>query len=167
MGERLSVAIDAMTAADLDAALAIDLAAFRPSELDAPEDDPRGVREKQLTEELARPWARLRVARVDRGIVVGYALFWHVADEVHLLNVAVAPPERRRGVGRALMRDLLDYARRHAVARVLLEVRASNRAAIALYESLAFERVRVRKGYYADGEDAVEMMLTTPRTREC
>jgi ribosomal-protein-alanine N-acetyltransferase len=160
MGEPLSVAIEPMNEADLDAALAIDLAAFRPSELNAPEDDPRGVREKQLHEELARPWARLRVARVDRGIVVGYSLFWHVADEVHLLNVAVAPPERRRGVGRALMHDLLEYAKQHSVARVLLEVRATNRAAIALYVSLGFVETRVRKRYYADGEDAVEMMLT-------
>jgi ribosomal-protein-alanine N-acetyltransferase len=154
---KLDVALEDMSEGDLAAALEIDLAAFRPSEIGAGNEDPRVVREKQLREELARPWARMRVARVDRGIVVGYSLFWHVADEVHLLNVAVAPPERRRGVGRRLVEDLFAYARAHGVARVLLEVRASNAAAIALYESFGFDRARVRKAYYADGEDALEM----------
>jgi ribosomal-protein-alanine N-acetyltransferase len=160
--ERLEVAIEPMVEADLDAALDIDLGAFRPSEIGAGSEDPRVVRERQLREELARPWARTRVARIDRGVVVGYSLFWHVADEVHLLNVAVAPPERRRGVGRALMADLFTYARQHRVSQVLLEVRASNGAAIGLYESLGFSRARVRTRYYADGEDAVEMARAAP-----
>jgi ribosomal-protein-alanine N-acetyltransferase len=157
--EGLAVAIEDMREEDLSAALDIDLAAFRPSEIGAGAEEPRAVRERQLREELARPWARLRVARADGAIVVGYLSFWHVSDEVHLLNVAVAPPERRRGVGRSLVEDLLAYARAHRVARVLLEVRASNAAAIGLYESFGFERARVRAAYYADGEDAVEMML--------
>jgi ribosomal-protein-alanine N-acetyltransferase len=156
--ERLAVAIEPMVLGDLASALDIDIGAFRPSEIGAGAEEPRVVRERQLREELARPWARVRVARIDRGIVVGYSLFWHVADEVHLLNVAVAPPERRRGVGRALMDDLFAYARQHSVSQILLEVRASNAAAIALYESLGFERLRIRAKYYADGEDAVEML---------
>jgi ribosomal-protein-alanine N-acetyltransferase len=157
--ERLPVAIDDMREGDLSAALDIDLAAFRPSEIGAGAEEPRVVRERQLREELARPWARLRVARADGAVVVGYLSFWHVSDELHLLNVAVAPPDRRRGVARRLVEDLLAYARAHAVARVLLEVRASNAAAIGLYESFGFERARVRAAYYADGEDALEMML--------
>jgi ribosomal-protein-alanine N-acetyltransferase len=158
MGAPLAVAIEPMVEGDLAAALDVDLGAFRPSEIGAGSEDPRAVRERQLREELARPWARLRVARSDGGVLVGYALFWHVADEVHLLNVAVAPPERRRGVGRALMNDLLSYARHNRAARILLEVRASNASAIALYASLGFTRARVRARYYADGEDAIEMI---------
>jgi ribosomal-protein-alanine N-acetyltransferase len=151
MSERSDVVVDPMTEADLEAALAIDVAAF---------NEPREVREKQLREELVRPWARLRVARGDRGVVLGYLLFWHVADEAHVINVAVAPAERRKGIGRALVDHLVAYARANAIVKVLLEVRASNVAAIRLYEQAGFTRFNVRERYYSDGEDAVEMMLT-------
>lgn len=142
--------IDAMTEADLDEVVAIDVSAFH---------EPKEVREKSLREELARSWARLRVARGEGGRVLGYLLFWHVTDELHVINVAVAPSERRQGIGRALVAELLAYARANAVAKLLLEVRASNAAAIALYESAGFTRFNVRPKYYGDGEDAVEMML--------
>lgn len=148
-----------MTEQDVDAALAIDVASFRPSDIGAERDDPRPVRDKQLREELARTWARLRVARGPGGAVLGYVLFWHVADEVHLLNVAVDPARRRQGIGRALVEDVLAYARAHDASKVLLEVRASNDAALRLYERLGFQRFNVRRRYYADGEDGVEMVL--------
>jgi ribosomal-protein-alanine N-acetyltransferase len=148
-----------MTEADLDAVLAIDEASF-----DAPRPQREGhtgreLRAVQLREELARSFSRLRVAKASTGEVLGYMLFWHVADELQSLNVAVAPQERRRGVGGALVRDVIDYARRHAASRILLEVRASNDAARALYARLGFEPFHVRPRYYDDGEDAVEMSL--------
>lgn len=145
-----SVVVDTMTDADVGAVATIDVAAFH---------EPRELREKQLREEIARPWARLRVARGDAGAVKGYLLFWHVADEAHVINVAVAPADRRKGIGRALVDNLLSYARHHGVAKIFLEVRASNAAAIALYESAGFSRFNVRERYYADGEDAIEMKL--------
>lgn len=152
-----------MTEQDVDAALAIDLASFRPSDIGAERDDPLPLREKQLRQELARTWARLRVARGPGRVVLGYVLFWHVADEVHLLNVAVDPAWRRQGVGRALVEDVLAYARAHDASKVLLEVRASNDAAIRLYERLGFVRFNVRRRYYADGEDGVEMVLAVTK----
>ncbi len=148
-----------MTEADVEAALAIDLASFRPSDIGAERDDPRSVREKQLREELVRTWARLRVARGPGRAVLGYVLFWHVADEIHLLNVAVDPAWRRRGIGRALVEDVIAYARANDASKILLEVRASNDAALHLYERLGFERFNVRRKYYSDGEDGVEMVL--------
>jgi ribosomal-protein-alanine N-acetyltransferase len=145
-----------MTEIDVEGVLAIDLASFHGADIGGGD---RAPREKQLREELARTWARLRVVRgATPGSVLGYILFWHVTDEIHLLNVAVAPDERRRGLGRALVLDLLDYAREHAAAKVLLEVRASNTPAIRLYETLGFTEFNVRKAYYGDGEDGVEMM---------
>jgi ribosomal-protein-alanine N-acetyltransferase len=149
------VNIEPMAESDLDAVVAIDLASFPHGDIGGE----RAAREKGLREELARPWARLRVARDPALGVAGYILFWHVADELHLLNVAVAPAARRRGVGRALVLDLLAYAQGSAAAKVLLEVRASNEPAIRLYEGLGFVRFNVRRAYYADGEDGVEMML--------
>lgn len=159
MAESAPASIDALTERDLDAAVDIDLASFAPSELGAGKEEPRVVRDRSLREELVRPWSRVRAARDEAGALLGYMLFWHVVDELHLLNVAVAISSRRRGIGRALMGDLLAYARDHAVARILLEVRASNGPAVALYESLGFARFNVREGYYADGEDAIEMSL--------
>ena len=157
-GHAAPVTIDVLEEREIEAAVAIDLVSFVPSELGgAGHEDPRAGRERSLREELVRPWSRLRAAHDRGGELVGYTLFWHVVDELHLLNVAVAIDARRRGIGRALVEDLLAYARKHAVMRILLEVRASNVPALALYESLGFERFNVREGYYADGEDAVEM----------
>jgi [ribosomal protein S18]-alanine N-acetyltransferase len=153
------VIIDALTLVDLAAAIEIDLESFVPGELGVGAEDPRAVRERSLREELVRTWSRLRAVRDESGAVLGYALFWHVVDEVHLLNVAVAVSARRRGLGRALMEDLLAYARANGIVRILLEVRASNAAALSLYASLGFTRFNVRLRYYSDGEDAIEMQL--------
>lgn len=154
-----AVTIDAMVESDVSAALEIDLVSFVASEIGAGREDPRVVRERSLREELVRPWGRLRAARDQAGTLVGYTLFWHVVDELHLLNIAVAISARRGGIGRALMHDLLAYARSHDIARILLEARAGNAPALALYEEFGFTRYAVRARYYADCEDAVEMSL--------
>ena len=153
------VTIDDLTERDLEAALEIDLTSFAPSELGANPESARVVREKSLHEELARTWSTLRAARDGEGRLLGYSLFWKVVDELHLLNVAVAIPERRHGIGLALMNDLLAFARANGIVRILLEARAGNTPALALYERLGFVRYHVRERYYADGEDAVEMSL--------
>ena len=157
---RSIVTIDDLTESDLEAALEIDLTSFAPSELGAKPETARVVREKSLREELARTWSTLRAARDGSGRLLGYSLFWKVVDELHLLNVAVAIPERRHGIGLALMNDLLVYARANGIVRILLEARAGNTPALALYERLGFVRYHVRERYYADGEDAVEMSLS-------
>ncbi len=112
-----------------------------------------------LAEELARPWAHVQVACVE-GEVIGAAVAWVVADEVHVLDVATHPGHRRRGAGRALVRALLELGRKHSARHLYLEVRRSNVAAIALYRDAGFATVGVRARYYADDEDAVEMGLT-------
>lgn len=149
MSSKPSVVIEPMTEADLEAVLDIDVAAFR---------EPREVRERSLREELARSWARIHVARTDGGRIVGYLLYWHVVDEGHVINVAVAPQERRRGIGHTLVAFLLEHARANGIVKLLLEVRASNAAAIGLYEKAGFTQFNIRHRYYGDGEDAVEMM---------
>jgi len=86
----------------------------------------------------------------------GLAIVWTVADEAQLLELAVTPSWRRRGVGAALVAAVLATA--PAGGRVVLEVEATNDAAIALYTSFGFERVGGRKGYYGLGRgDAVLM----------
>lgn len=109
-----------------------------------------------FVDELTRPQGRLVVAEAD-GAIVGYANYWLVVDEVHLLAIAVHPDHRRRGLGAVLMADVLAAG---ADARVItLEVRAGNAPAIALYRRHGFAPVATRGGYYGgDGEDAIVML---------
>lgn len=166
--------VERMTEADVADVLAIEAASFRESRprvakegAPPPTKPTRAGRldAAQLREELARPWARLWVARADAPTIAGapravaFLLAWHVADELHVLDVATHPELRRRGYGRALMQQSLAYARVHVVRHVLLEVRRSNTPAIRLYRDCGFFAMGVRKSYYADGEDAVEMVL--------
>jgi ribosomal-protein-alanine N-acetyltransferase len=113
-----------------------------------------------LAAELSLSWARMLIAVDDatpEAPVVGFVNYWLVADEVHVLNVATDPAHRRRGHGRALVTAMVAAARAERARTMLLEVRASNAAAIALYEEFGFREVGVRRGYYDDGEDAVLM----------
>jgi ribosomal-protein-alanine N-acetyltransferase len=92
----------------------------------------------------------------------GFVLCRMAADEADILTVAVAPEQRRRGCGRALMRALLREIAARGVRRLSLEVGAGNAAALALYTAFGFEAVGARKGYYGDREpgaspDAVVM----------
>ena len=82
------------------------------------------------------------------GKIAGYIGILGVLDELEVTNVATLPEFRRRGVGRALVSALLDYAREENFRRVTLEVRESNAPAIALYESLAFTPCGLRKNFY-------------------
>jgi ribosomal-protein-alanine N-acetyltransferase len=108
--------------------------------------------------ELLLPHARLRVIEGGASFAIaGFAVWWHVVDEVHLLNIVVAANLRRGGLARALMDSMLDDARSAAARAIELEVRAGNTPAIALYTAYGFETLGRRKRYYADGEDALLM----------
>ncbi len=112
--------------------------------------------------ELDHDWSTILLAHEDRdgGALLGFVIFWVVHDEVHVLNVAVDPPVRRRGVARTLLAELLDRARAGGCALATLEVRRSNQGAIGLYAALGFRQVGVRPKYYADeNEDALIMTL--------
>lgn len=112
-------------------------------------------READLAEALASPAGLTLVAEAEDGTLVGFALFLRALDEAELLRVAVEPPARRLGVGRALVDAGLRSLAAAGVDRCRLEVRPSNRAARGLYEGLGFALVGRRRGYYADGEDAL------------
>lgn len=105
------------------------------------------------------------------GLLAAQCFFWLIAPEIHLLNVAVAPRFRGRGLARRLLTVMLAIGRKAGVDCVFLEARASNRAAIKLYRSLGFENAGTRPDYYEDGEDALMMTLATgppqPRAGYC
>jgi len=89
------------------------------------------------------------------GYVVGVIRRW---GEGHVISLAVHPKRRRRGIGTALMRELLRRFAEKGARVARLEVRVSNEAAIRLYEKLNFIKVGVVKHYYPDGEDAYLMV---------
>jgi [ribosomal protein S18]-alanine N-acetyltransferase len=89
-------------------------------------------------------------------VVVAYCVCQVVADELHILDLAVAPERQRRGLGRWLLVYALARASRRGADRAFLEVRRSNEAAIGLYQALGFSVLAERRGYYRDpGEDAL------------
>lgn len=90
----------------------------------------------------------------------GYLCFWLVADEVHILNLAVHPQWRCRGVGGRLLEYVVDYSRAKGAEEIYLEVRRSNYRAISLYRRFHFQPRGIRPRYYQDsGEDAIIMGL--------
>ncbi len=109
--------------------------------------------------ELKLPFSRSRVARVANGgrTVVGYACWWIVGDEVHILNLAVHPDYRRRGIGHAMVQLVLDDAAQQGAASVSLEVRRENEPAQHLYRAFGFTEAGVRRNYYGPGKDAIIM----------
>ena len=90
----------------------------------------------------------------------GYLVLSHVLDEGSVDSVCTGPEFRRRGAGSALLRAAIEEGRRLSLARITLEVRKSNTAAIALYEKYGFLSLGIRPGYYErPREDAVIMTL--------
>jgi len=85
-----------------------------------------------------------------RGLLLGIVVGRRVLDEAEILNLAVRRAARRQGKGRTLVVRLLDEFHRNGVTRVFLEVRASNKGAMAFYEKLGFQAVGERKDYYQD-----------------
>lgn len=130
---------------DLDAVLAIETASY-----------PTPWNGEHFRNEIAARYSWPLVA-VEEGVVVGYLCLMSLFEEAQILNVAVSPERRGTGIARVL----LEHAFRRALAEgaevMALEVRASNRAAISLYEQLGFTRVGIRAGYYESAEDAILM----------
>ena len=96
-------------------------------------------------------------------VLMAYAVVAYIVDEAHLLNICVHPRARGEGVGRHLLRHVLTTAAHEGMFQMLLEVRVSNHAAIALYQDEGFHEIGQRPGYYptANGrEDARVLMLS-------
>lgn len=120
----------------------------------------------------AHPWTRgnfsdaltsayvCKVAELG-GSLIGYAVMMQGVDDAELLDIGIAAPRHRQGWGRKLLQAMLVLAREMGKRRVVLEVRASNQAAICLYQSMEFVEIGLRRGYYpvenGDREDAILM----------
>ncbi len=98
------------------------------------------------------------VAEID-GKIVGYMGMWNILGEGQITNIAVATEHRGKGIGKALLRHILDYAKQINIKRLFLEVRESNLIARKLYENHGFYAIARRKTYYRKPiEDAIVMM---------
>ncbi len=125
------------------------------------------------------PWSEgifrdcLRVGYVCRvavaeNEVVGYGVMSVGAGEAHILNLCIDAHFRCRGVGRRMLEYLVDRACAAGMSEAFLEVRPSNTAAIRLYQSMGFEQVGIRRGYYqaiGGREDASVLKLVLPGRR--
>ena len=135
-----------MTAACLDAVSALEAECFS-----------HPWSKKSLEESLGRDNSLFLVA-VENGAVIGYAGMEVIVDEGYIFNVAVSPDFRRRGVGFALVRELVTCGMKNSLCFITLEVRESNAAAISLYSKFGFIKAGERKNYYSDPtENAVIM----------
>ena len=110
---------------------------------------------EQLSWELNSQPAAENYVMIARGNMVGY-LFSHVVDDdVQILNIAIDIPFQHKGYGEQLLSYFLDQF--NTDSSIQLEVRKSNFPAINLYLKFGFHETGARKGYYADGEDAIIM----------
>jgi ribosomal-protein-alanine N-acetyltransferase len=97
----------------------------------------------------------------DREVLIGYVIFWLIADEAQINNIAVHPEFRKQGIGESLLRRALDLIRGLGGSFVILEVRLSNQTARNLYLKLGFSELDRRQGYYLNPEeDALVMGLS-------
>lgn len=109
---------------------------------------------------VAGHWARCLVNQ--RGEVIGYGLAMPGVEELHLLNLTIAPEHQHRGHARFLLDALCDFGRVARARQLWLEVRPSNERARVLYQRYGFEVAGLRRGYYPDTggrEDAIVMRL--------
>ena len=89
---------------------------------------------------------------LDPQVLWAYCVLYPAVDELHLLNITVAPKLRRLGIAVRMMKAIEGIAASRKMPRIILEVRPSNIPAITLYQSLGYETIGVRKGYYPADE---------------
>lgn len=114
--------------------------------------------ENSIKAQLKSEFATTYLCRAD-GINAGYITLTKALDEGQIDALAVLPGFRRKGIAERLFGEVLDFSENNGIDFLTLEVRASNRPALSLYEKLGFKRVGLRKKYYGGTEDAVLMTL--------
>jgi len=96
----------------------------------------------------------------DKQDIIGFAGFWVMADEAHIINLAVRKTHRHRGIGGLLLIATIDLAAQLNARIITLEVRASNTAAVNLYGKYGFIQVGLRRAYYVENKEDAILMST-------
>ena len=110
----------------------------------------------QFKEEFAGK-DRIYVVGESSGELISYAGVVNLAGTADVLTLTVADDHRRKGIGRELLRRLIDWSRTQKCEAIMLEVRVGNEEAIPLYESFGFIEISRRKDYYGPGKTAIVM----------
>lgn len=141
------LALEKATLADLPAILSVENASFT---------HPWSA--SVFKSELRNPLSTVQTLKSPTGRLLAFVVYWMVDDELHLLDIAVDPEFRRRGIARWLMGEIESIGRRAQITYITLEVRVSNLGAIELYQSLDYSTIRRQPEYYVDeNEDALVM----------
>ena len=112
---------------------------------------------ENLENELNNPTSVFYAALENDG-VIGYIGMSTVIDEGYIFNVAVTESQRKKGIGSALIGEIVTYCKKNGFMFVTLEVRQSNQKAISLYSHFGFTKVGERKSYYRDPEENAILM---------
>ena len=114
----------------------------------------------QYKEEFSSPTRHFVVAVDQAQSIVGYAgVFAPGAAEADILTVGVVPEQRGKGIAKALMALITEWAKAQGTTAMMLEVKVDNSEAIGLYESLGYSKLNIRKDYFGTGLDALVMRL--------
>lgn len=160
MNEQSRFRLRPLRSADFDRVLELERILFGPGAwtYGMLADELAGLGRWYVVAELAGPEA-IRYG-AGRRPVIGYAGLWFDGDVAQVMTIGVDPDHQRLGVGRELLRALLDRSRELGASAVLLEVRVDNDAALALYRTFGFEQIGLRKRYYQPEDmDAYTMRL--------
>jgi ribosomal-protein-alanine N-acetyltransferase len=170
MPECLPYTVGPMTLADIDQVMEIERASF-PLPWSVRAYRYEIVENQHSTMLVVRPAVgpggslvrlALHLGLITPRPLLGYAGFWLLVDEAHICTIAVHPEWRGRGLGELLLLSLLDRSMKAGGLRATLEVRVSNRVALALYHKYGFELVSRRKRYYSDNNEDAYIMTTPP-----
>ena len=114
--------------------------------------------EAMFRQEVEEKWLSRSFVALQKDEVIGYVIAWFLRGEVHILNLAVAKSQQRRGIGRRMLAHVVDLADSEHCHMITLEVRVTNEPAKLLYLSMGFAPVGIRRRYYHDNnEDAIVM----------
>ncbi|MFZ9346983.1 MAG: ribosomal protein S18-alanine N-acetyltransferase, partial [Burkholderiaceae bacterium] len=114
----------------------------------------------------------LRILK-ENGVMIGYVVWMAVVEEAHLLNLTLSPARQGHGLGSWMMQQFMAQVQAAGFAKILLEVRPSNQAAIGLYRKFGFKEIGRRHGYYPNSgapgesrEDAIVMRYARTHRQE-
>lgn len=151
----MNVELRKLDARDLDAVEEIEQASY-----------PTPWSRAMFVAELRKPSSLAVGAFSEEDVLIGYAFISRYVDAWHVMNVAVAPSHRRRGIARALLERVFEVTAIDPRRGYTLEVRVSNVGAIRLYERLGFESRGIRRAYYTDNREDALIMWKGPEPSE-
>lgn len=148
--EIMTVKIRPMEISDIDDVIAVEAKAYGEHHWS----------KESFFNELSNDLARYFAALDENDNLIGYAGCWQILEEAHITNIAVDINHRRKYLGEALLKAIIDKCYEEQIKYITLEVRVSNTPAISLYEKYGFKSLGERKGYYQNNNEDALIMWT-------